>query len=315
MIFSMDSLEQILTEFNDPKPSSSSSYHNEDTSQKQCWVCFASEEDDTDALWTQPCKCKGATRWVHQKCIQRWIDEKQAGVSTTQVACPQCNTVYAIVYPKYSKFVYFLDLIDRLIYKVSPFLAAGVVMGSIYWSAVTFGAVTVLQVLGYREGVRYIQASDPFFLLVGLPTIPTGLLLAKMIPWEECLLRLWIQRSTGLKQFFEGVTGLPAGTNVPRAQTSERLMNSPIFGDALNATRLICSALLLPTISTLLGKFLFPGISSGVQRAFLGAILFSIVKGLFKIYLRKEQYVRQAKRKVQDYGEGSNDQTSVPEDV
>ena len=41
----------------------------------------------------------------------------------------------------------FLDRVDALIYKVCPFVAAGVVVGSIYWTAVTYGAVTVMQVI------------------------------------------------------------------------------------------------------------------------------------------------------------------------
>ena len=39
----------------------------------------------------------------------------------------------------------FLDRVDAFIYKVCPFVAAGVVVGSIYWTAVTYGAVTVMQ--------------------------------------------------------------------------------------------------------------------------------------------------------------------------
>lgn len=42
--------------------------------------------------------------------------------------------------------VYVLDLADRLISKACPFAAAGIMVGSIYWTAVTYGAVTVMQV-------------------------------------------------------------------------------------------------------------------------------------------------------------------------
>ncbi|MGH0118606.1 UNVERIFIED_CONTAM: hypothetical protein FKN15_050115 [Acipenser sinensis] len=41
--------------------------------------------------------------------------------------------------------VYVLDLADRLISKACPFAAAGIMVGSIYWTAVTYGAVTVMQ--------------------------------------------------------------------------------------------------------------------------------------------------------------------------
>jgi len=36
---------------------------------------------------------------------------------------------------------------DRMIYKASPILATGVLLGSVYWTAVTYGAITVMQVI------------------------------------------------------------------------------------------------------------------------------------------------------------------------
>ena len=37
-----------------------------DEEERQCWVCFASQEDDPVAAWVAPCLCKGTTKWVHQ---------------------------------------------------------------------------------------------------------------------------------------------------------------------------------------------------------------------------------------------------------
>ena len=37
---------------------------------RQCWVCFASQEDDPVAAWVHPCLCKGTTKWVHQVDIK-----------------------------------------------------------------------------------------------------------------------------------------------------------------------------------------------------------------------------------------------------
>jgi len=69
------------------------------SSRRYCWVCFATEEDDITAAWVKPCHCRGTTKWVHQGCIQRWVDEKQKGHASHTVTCPQCNTEYIIVYP------------------------------------------------------------------------------------------------------------------------------------------------------------------------------------------------------------------------
>ncbi len=120
--------------------------------------------------------------------------------------------------------VYVLDLADRLISKACPFAAAGIMVGSIYWTAVTYGAVTVMQVrrthrwsdftcvirflrirlsvsqvVGHKEGLDVMERADPLFLLIGLPTIPVMLILGKMIRWEDYVLRLWRKYSTKLQ--------------------------------------------------------------------------------------------------------------------
>jgi len=55
--------------------------------------------------------------------------------------------------------VYVLDLADRLISKACPFAAAGIMVGSIYWTAVTYGAVTVMQVHMYSLFLPALKAS------------------------------------------------------------------------------------------------------------------------------------------------------------
>lgn len=52
-----------------------------------------------------------------------------------------------ILIPMTGQLMLFLDRVDAFIYKVCPFVAAGVVVGSIYWTAVTYGAITVMQVM------------------------------------------------------------------------------------------------------------------------------------------------------------------------
>ena len=43
--------------------------------------------------------------------------------------------------------VYVMDMSDRIISKLCPFIADGIFIGSVYWTAVTYGAVTVMQVI------------------------------------------------------------------------------------------------------------------------------------------------------------------------
>ncbi|XP_070539953.1 E3 ubiquitin-protein ligase MARCHF5-like [Ptychodera flava] len=262
---------------------------------RTCWVCFATEEDDRSAPWTRPCRCRGTTKWVHQSCLQRWIDEKQKGNSTTKVACPQCNTEYLIVYPKLGSFVYILDTVDKIIYKVCPFAAAGIVVGSIYWTAVTYGAVTVMQVLGHKEGLDVMERADPLFLLIGLPTIPVMLILGKMIRWEDYILKLWRKHSTKIPFLSYIFPDLAPGFRVPAEPVP---MNDPI-----SATRILCGALIFPTIATICGKLMFGSLNSNLQRTILGGIAFVTIKGAMKIYYKQQQYLRQVHRKIQDFPE------------
>ena len=59
-----------------------------------------------------------------------------------------------------------MDVVDRIVYKVCPFVAAGVVVGSIYWTAVTYGAVTIMQVVGAKEGLAVMEQvfTKPFII-------------------------------------------------------------------------------------------------------------------------------------------------------
>ena len=157
--------------------------------EKQCWVCFASEEDDTTAVWTSPCRCRGTTKWVHQACIQRWVDEKQKGNNMAQVECPQCGTEYTIRFPNASFLVSILDQGEVLVQRVCPIVAGGVCVGSLYWTCVTFGAVTLMQTVGHDRGLILMERADPLFLLVSLPLVPVGLVLGKMVRWHEPVLK------------------------------------------------------------------------------------------------------------------------------
>jgi len=46
-----------------------------------------------------------------------------------------------------------------------------------------------------------MEKADPIFLFLGLPAIPLGLIIAKLLRWEEALLKLWRRISTKLPFF------------------------------------------------------------------------------------------------------------------
>lgn len=83
---------------------------------------------------------------VHQSCLKRWVDEKEKSGHSGKVVCPQCQTEYIIVFPNMGLFVLLLDTVDGIVFRGSLFLAAGIAASAIYWTGVTYGAITVMQV-------------------------------------------------------------------------------------------------------------------------------------------------------------------------
>nr|WMY99917.1 March5 [Squaliobarbus curriculus] len=275
--------------------------------EKHCWVCFATEKEDRAAEWVSPCRCKGCTKWIHQSCLQRWLDEKQKGNSGGSVSCPQCGTEYHIVFPKMGPLVYFLQQVDRALSRASPFAAAGVVVGTVYWSAVTYGAVTVMQVVGHKKGLDVMERADPLFLLMGLPTIPVMLVLGKMIRWEDYVVRLWQRHSSKLQIFSGLVPGM--GRSLPRIPAE-----GSYGGDHLSVSRTLCGALIFPSIASLVGRLLFRRVTSNLQRTILGGIAFVVIKGVMKVYFKQQQYLIQANRHILNYPEAEGRTDGTVED-
>lgn len=239
---------------------------------------------------------------MHKSCLQRWIDEKQHGNSSVEVACPQCNNSYIILYPNSGLFVRILDTLDRIICKACPFLAGGILVGSVYWTAVTYGAVTIMQVLGHKEGLNVMEKADPLIMLIGLPAIPVMLMLGRLIRWEEAVLKFWRKHSTKLPILSLLFPTTNSGDFLPRMPAVAYPSNS----DPVSFTRTICGGLVLPTISTIFGKLLFQRINSNFQRSIIGGIAFIGLKGIFKIYYKQQQFLRQAHRQIKNYSDSTS---------
>lgn len=73
----------------------------------------------------------------------------------------------------------------------------------------------------------------------------------------------------------------------------------------LSPTRIFCSALLLPTISTIIGKIFFRSIKNNIHRTLLGGLTYITIKGALKIYHKQMLYIRHSSRKILDYTESN----------
>lgn len=144
-----------------------------------------------------------------------------------------------------------------------------------------------------------IDEADPLLLIIGLPVIPITLILAKLIKWEDFILRLWRRSALSLPRPLSYIIDKPPSR--PRANCDQILLD-PGFNEPLGCTRMICGALLLPTVSTLIGKIFFSRVSgSQWRRSLIGGLAFLLIKGAMKIYLRKSQYIRYSQRGIKNY--------------
>uniref|UniRef100_A0AAG5DNZ7 E3 ubiquitin-protein ligase MARCHF5 n=2 Tax=Anopheles atroparvus TaxID=41427 RepID=A0AAG5DNZ7_ANOAO len=269
--------------------------------ERYCWVCFATEEDDKFAPWVQPCNCRGATKWVHQSCLKRWIDEKQKGNPYKSISCPQCQTEYIIILPTMGSFAFMLERLDIIAKQLSPCVAAGAIVCSVYWSAITFGAVTVLQTTGFERGLMILERAEPLALLVCLPAIPAILVLGRMIRWEDIVLRFLQNTQYNIRKYPVISFMLPL-TNEPSPSYPEPFPNNSInASEPLSVTRIFCGALILPTVSTIVGKMFFKSMKNDLHRTLLGGFAFVAIKGVFKIYFNQKKHNRAKQRHILDY--------------
>ena len=146
----------------------------------------------------------------------------------------------------------------------SPLAAITVMAGSLYWSAVCYGAFTVLQVFGHDKGKTLINEARTVYLLLGLPAIPFLLIATKLIRWENVILSLWCKNN-----FRYPLLGYVLGKPVdkPREYIERNLL--PRDSDPIAHCRNFCSALFLPTAATVVGEILFGSFPNCVQRAVL----------------------------------------------
>ncbi|XP_016994676.2 E3 ubiquitin-protein ligase MARCHF5 [Drosophila takahashii] len=282
---------------------------------RMCWICLTGDEEQPRRSdWLHPCRCRGTNKWVHESCLSRWIDEKQLLAPDVPVTCTQCRTEYIIVMPPLCRFDALLERLDKSYERLCPSVLMGILAATVYFSAVTYGALTLLELAGYETGMRLLQ-EDPTLLMILLPSVPTLLLLGRMVRWDDAVIR-WLRRHHRL--------GVPAdhldasGEPLPGAPLDDEYFDQlerdhpdsdGQVGGAFGSEHLgrasssFCIALGLPTVAVILGQCLFARIceENKLLGILLGGVTFVAAKGLASVYLRQSQYQRKRHRFVMDY--------------
>ncbi|XP_022161783.1 E3 ubiquitin-protein ligase MARCH5-like [Myzus persicae] len=276
----------------------STSSSQETSEPKMCWICLCTDDDNDDyennREWVSPCKCRYSSRWVHQGCVLRWIDEKLKENFNFKAHCPQCRTQY-IVQDEVNYLALLLNILDRTANRIYPYLTAGIKVTALYWSAASYGILTIIQVMGKREAIMMMENTNPCILFLVLPTIPVSLIFGKLMNWGENLM-LFIWRFTSqlplLRIIMPSILYEPVNSSRNRQQ---------VFSIVIPATTL-CAALLLPTSAVTVGNLLFHNCSySSLQKTLLGGLVYIAVKGAIRIYQRQQNLIRKKTLKVIEY--------------
>lgn len=118
--------------------------------------------------------------------------------------------------------------------------------------------------MGQDEGQEFLEMSDPLFLLISLPVIPATLIFGKMIQWEDTVLTFMRRQAAQLpmlKYIFPSFATPDSSLDEPNPPPQSR--------DPASATRVLCTALVFPTMASIFGGIFFRSVKSNVQRAAL----------------------------------------------
>ncbi|EDW27597.1 GL20188 [Drosophila persimilis] len=293
--------------FESPRPSDE---------ERMCWICLGGDEELPARIdWLHPCRCRGSNKWVHRGCLNRWIDEKQLHDPEMPMACTQCRTKYIIVTPPLNAFDAFLDQIDQLYETVCPSVMMGTLSAGLYFAAMTFGALTLIQVFGYRVSLTLLR-DEPTVLMIVLPTIPAVLLLLRNLRWDDHLTIMWRglrgPRPVAPREDLDEDGEIPPGAPLdeeyfdggPPDQLGMNFLDQgAIFGDegigSTSASFIV--ALSLPSFAVLLGHTLFSKMGNRLLAIVMGGVTFLGIKGLSRAYLRHSTMQRKRGRSVLDY--------------
>ncbi|XP_002137053.2 E3 ubiquitin-protein ligase MARCH5-like [Drosophila pseudoobscura] len=285
--------------------------------ERMCWICLESDEEPPQRSdWLHPCRCRGSNKWVHRSCLNRWIDETQLLHPNRPIACSQCLTEYLIVDTPLCRFDALLLRIEDVYGILCPSVAVGTLSATLYFSAMTFGALTVIQVIGCRKSLALLN-EETTLLMIALPMIPAGLLLLRNLKLDEYLLRLvriFRRRRVSPENLDEGGELLP-GAPLDDSYFDDLPLDRPALGldfqdpdlavfDHETLRRPSASfivALSLPTVSVFLGNTLYAKVDDRLLGIFLGAITFLGIKGMASAYIRHSHEQRMRGRYVMDY--------------
>ena len=153
---------------------SSSKPSSVDSEPRKCWICLATEIEDTptSSAWRTPCPC---ALTAHERCLLDWITQlEDPHHSRKIIECPQCKGIITVVRPRNYLTESILALESaggRLVIPIILITVAGGMVAG-FW---VHGCVTILLIFGAKDG-------DPLLGFAANGTFSTADLFLPLIP-------------------------------------------------------------------------------------------------------------------------------------
>jgi len=260
---------------------------------RRCWICYACENDEdapADEL-VNPCGCKGSTKWVHQMCINQWIDEVQDGNASKEIRCPYCTNYFSFEFPTPSMFIRCLSNLDACYTGFCNSVMSGQWFSLLGFTAIATSATNIFK-LQLKEVISLLKKgsdSTPrqLALAMGLQmVVPTSLILLEQqfSCLEDRMARL-------LPSSTPSTMNLRA-TAPPHAEEDD---------DGIDNLHQVIGALLFPVIADSVGTTLYGSIiDNSFRRYLMGSFTYVICRSIVKIFYKREQMNLQRNRRVKN---------------
>jgi len=241
---------------------------------RRCWVCFAAEDDEDapDDEWLHPCVCKRSMKWVHNMCLNRWVDEKQNGNAFLPVKCPFCLTPYEFEYPERS----------------AVFMPISALENGVIWATNNVPAFVVLR---FGSSIFEIQYFAPQLHFVQKVVIGVFMELILPVPWTIMLLM-----DLRVKEWEMTIIKATVDENVliPGQGRTMDVIGALDLGDFIRVR-------ILPSLAILSGEAIFGHkIESLPLRALAGGLAFALARAFVRIPYRRNQYQMASSRRVKN---------------
>lgn len=249
-----------------------------------------------DKIVLSICKCR--KKLAHEECFNNYIDSIQSGNVNILISCAHCNLKYEFNYPYNGIFLKIFDLLDQFLNVSSTSFAYLGLALSTYWSSLSFGALTLLQINGVQKGLNILKSSNVFVSAILLPVIPIALVCGRFLHWESVLQYL-------IPSCFKFQTKL-IDQKLNDYQDNEDDDDDGEKEDMrfLSRIRLVVGGLLLPSTIVSIDRFTFGLIykqKSTLFRTLLIGIGFVGLKGFSKVLYNHKKIWQKENREIKNY--------------